>query len=425
MDMILSPSPLLGTINAIGSKSDIHRSLICAAIADKETEIDGLTFSDKTAVSDDVAATISCIEALGAKVQQSGRSVIVYPIQTAPDFAVFDCKESGSTLRFILPVACALIKSTQFTGSGRLPQRPICELISALRSGGVTFDGEMLPFKTFKTLSAGEFYIPGNISSQYISGLMMALCAVDGKSKIILTSSAESVGYIDMTVSTLLTFGADIVVKQGEYEINGHGRLISPGKINTDGDWSNAAFFLAAGVIGGDVKIKGLNTNSVQGDKKLIDILSRFGANVDVKKDSVKTTANVLKGHDIDISQIPDLFPILAVVAAFADGETRFTGTTRLRIKESDRIATVSKMLKALGGHVEENGDEVTVYGSKSGLCGGIVDGAGDHRIVMAASIAAAFCKEEVKITGAQAVIKSYPTFFEDLKSIGGKAYVI
>ena len=419
MDIILTPSPLFGAVDAIGSKSDIHRLLICAAMADSETEIDGIFFSD------DVFATLSCINALGARTVINGTSCTVYPIEKPPVSPKLDCGESGSTLRFILSVAGAICENSEFTGRGRLPERPIGELVGAMRSGGVDFSSEKLPLKISGKLTPGTYKLPGNVSSQYISGLLMALCAIDGRSEIVLTSKTESIGYINMTVSTLNLFGADIKAEDGRFTVNGKGRLVSPKKLRADGDWSNAAFFLAAGAIGGDVEMFGLNKDSLQGDKKITEILRRFGAEVNESADRVHVKKGNIHGCEVDLSQLPDMLPALAVVAAFADGDTVFTGGARLRLKESDRLATVHKMITDLGGSATEFEDGITVHGTAEGLRGGKVDGANDHRIVMAAATAAAYCKEEVTIRGWQAVNKSYPTFFEDMKKLGGKADVI
>lgn len=419
MDIIIKPSSLSGKTEAIGSKSDIHRLLICAAVANEKTEIDGIFFSN------DVFATLSCINALGAKTVINQNSCTVYPIEKSTECPIIDCGESGSTLRFLLPVACAVTEKAEFVGKGRLPERPIGELITAMRSGGVKFSEEKLPLKTEGKLRAGKYYIPGNISSQYISGLLMALSTVEGENEIILTSKTESVGYINMTLSTLSIFGADIKEEEGRYIVKGKNRLISPKKIRVDGDWSNAAFFLAAGAIGDKIEIDGLNINSLQGDKEIIEILQRFGADIKEENGTITVSKGKLCGCRIDLSDIPDMLPALAVVAAFAEGDTVFTGAARLRLKESDRLATVHKMITDLGGKATEFEDGLTVHGTNRGLTGGKTDGANDHRIVMAAAIAAAFCKEETVITGCQAVNKSYPTFFDDMKKLGGKADVI
>ncbi len=418
MDVMITPSALSGRISAIGSKSDIHRLLICSAVSDVQTTIDGF-FS-----SDDIVATVNCIRALGAKAEISGNICAITPIGSPEQRPSFDCGESGTTLRFILPIACALCENAEFSGRGRLPERPISELMEALESGGVIFSKTKLPFSTKGTLSAGKFFLPGNVSSQYISGLMTALCLIKGKSEISLTSPLESAGYVDMTLSSLRLFGADISAEGGKYTVYGKERLTSPGSVKADGDWSNALFFMTAGAVCGDIEITGLNTSSVQGDKKTVEILKRFGAEISLKNEVIKIKKSVLHGCDTDISQIPDSLPALSVVAAFAKGDSRFTGAGRLRLKESDRLTAVCRMINALGGKAEETDDGITVHGTE-GLSGGTAEGENDHRIVMAATVAAFACKEKTVIKGAQAVNKSYPTFFEDISKLGGVTNVI
>lgn len=418
MDACITPSPLFGRINAVGSKSDIHRLLICSAFADKKTEISGFFLSD------DIAATVRCIEALGASVEIYNERCFVTPIANYSGNPFLDCGESGTTLRFMLPTACAVCEKAAFSGSGRLPERPIDELIVALSSGGVDFSGKKLPFSTKGKLKSGEYRLPGNISSQYISGLLTALCLIEGKSEIMLTTPLESASYVDMTLATLSLFGAEIIAENGKYTVYGKGKLVSPEKAVVDGDWSNALFFMVAGAIGQSVEINGLSLSSVQGDKAAAEILKRFGADVAVKNNTVYIKHENLCGCDIDISQIPDTLPALAVAAAFANGKSRFFGGKRLRMKESDRIATTCGMINSLGGNAEETKDGLTVYGNGD-LSGGIANGENDHRIVMAAAAAASGCKDKVVIKGVEAVNKSYPTFFSDFKKLGGIADVI
>lgn len=418
MNITVFPSPLSGSVRAIGSKSDIHRLLICAAFADSVTEIRGFFGSE------DVYATIRCIKAIGADAVISDDICTVTPVTCRRRGPYLDCGESGSTFRFMLPVACAVCGSAEFTGRGRLPDRPVKDLISALRYGGISFSGEKLPFRTHGKLTAGTYYIPGNISSQYVSGLLIALSLLEGKSELILTSAPESSGYIDMTVSTLSRFGAEISCSGRRYTIPGGG-LRTPGTVFADGDWSNAAFFLTAGALGGKIEITGLNMNSIQGDRKILDILKRFGAVIEEDGDIIRVSGNGLHGCSVDLAQIPDMLPSLAAAAAFARGDTVFTGGSRLRLKESDRLSSVCRMIISLGGSAVEHEDGLTVRGVPEGLRGGSVDGSNDHRIVMAAAVAAAFCKGSVTITDAQAVNKSYPTFFKDFNTIGGKTDVI
>ena len=416
MDITVHPSKLNGTVKAIGSKSDIHRIIICAMMAEGETVVRGIVKSK------DVLATIACIRALGALVTLNDNECIIKPGKYA-ELPKLDCGESGSTLRFLLPVTSALCGGGYFTGSGRLPQRPIGELVNAMTMGGVNFSSDHLPLTITGKLKTGVYEIPGNISSQYISGLLMALSITPGESVIKLTSKLESSAYVDMTIDTLRRFGAEIEVYDNSYMIHGRKRLVSPKVIDADGDWSNSAFFLVSGAINGSVTVERLRFDSVQGDKKQADIIKEFGASVNWNGNALTVTANKLCGSTVDLTEIPDSLPVLAVMAAFSEGETRFTGGARLRLKESDRLKTVYNMITALGGKATELPDGLIVYGG--GLTGGTVDGANDHRIVMAAAIAGVHCKEPVTILGAEAVNKSYPDFFEDLKKLGGKCHVI
>ena len=418
MDILISPSPLFGKLSAICSKSDLHRLLICSAVADKKTVIRGFCSSE------DISATIGCIIALGAKTDINGDICEVTPQNRAADSPVFYCGESGTTLRFMLPVACALCEKAEFNGSGRLPDRPIADLIDAVKQGGVTFSSNKLPFKTSGRLHSGTYCLPGNVSSQYVSGMLTALSLVEGTSEIVLSSPLESAGYVDMTISTLSLFGAEVNTEKGGYTVRGKKKMKSPTTITAEGDWSNALFFMAAGAIGGDVEIINLSQSSFQGDKFTEELLKRFGADVTVNANSVRVKKGSLRGYEISLSQIPDALPALAVVAAFADGETRFTGGKRLRDKESDRIKSVCCLINSLGGKASETEDGLTVFGS-GGLRGGNADVAKDHRIVMAAAVAAAYCKEQTVIKGAQSVNKSYPDFFSDFAKIGGRVNVI
>lgn len=416
MDITIRPAVLGGSVRAIGSKSDIHRIMICAAMADSATVISGIVGSE------DIHATASCLRALGVDVQIDGTKCTVIPGKYVENPSL-DCGESGSTLRFMLPVTSALCGGGSFTGSGRLPNRPIGELVTAMRSGGVEFSAESLPLAITGKLRPGCYTLPGNVSSQYISGLLMALSVTLGESVVNLSSHLESSAYVDMTLDTLRIFGADITVRENSYKIIGRQKLTSPGNINADGDWSNSAFFLASAAISGEVTVTGLRSGSVQGDKQVAEILSDFGADVRWNGDAVTVSAGELHGCVIDLTNVPDLLPILAVVSAFAEGETHFVGAARLRLKESDRLKTVSEVLNSLGGAVTELPDGLIVTGGK--LTGGTVDGANDHRIVMSAAIAAAHCTDEVKIVGAQAVNKSYPAFFQDFAQLGGQCNVI
>ncbi len=417
MDIITVPSKPSGSIKAIPSKSQAHRLLICAALCKKPTRliIDSL--------SEDIEATMGCLKAIGVEIQREGNCFTVIPPEKYTLSPTLDCGESGSTLRFMLPVVCALCGKADFDGHGRLPLRPMTQLVDEMEKHGVSFSSKKLPFSTSGNMCGGDFTLPGNISSQYITGLLLALPLLEQSSRITITTRLESSAYVDITLDALSMFGVKAQKNANSYIIEKDCRYISPESLTVEGDWSNAAFFIALGTLCGGISVTGLNTASVQGDKNIISHLKKMGAEFEIRGDEIIPQKCSLHGCVIDISETPDLLPILAVVAAFAQGQTRFVNGERLRLKESDRLKTTCAMLNSLGGVCEETADGLTIEGKT--LTGGTVDGANDHRIVMAAAIAAFLCKGDVTITGAQAVNKSYPDFFEDYNKLGGKANVI
>ncbi|MGI6151104.1 MAG: 3-phosphoshikimate 1-carboxyvinyltransferase [Christensenellales bacterium] len=417
MNVTVTPAPLGGTIAAIPSKSDAHRLMICAALADKPTE---LALSQS---SEDIDATIGCLRALGAKLEWVGSSLRISPIETPASFPILDCGESGSTLRFLLPVAAALCQQAQFIGSGRLPERPLSQLIAALKPHGVAFSAEKLPLITTGRLQSGEFTLPGNVSSQYVTGLLLALPMLSGDSRITLTTLLESAAYVDITLSALEKFGVAVQRQKDGFFIPGGRRFRSPGKAEVEGDWSNAAFFLCAGAIGGEVSVTGLNPASPQGDRRIVSLLRRFGARIEESENGITAKRSRLIGCEIDINETPDLLPALAVVAAFSQGETRFVNAARLRLKESDRLTSTASLINALGGSATELPSGLVVRGKK--LTGGYADSFRDHRIAMAAAVAAVGCEQPVIIAGAECAAKSYPAFYRDFCKLGGIADVI
>lgn len=413
----ISPAPLGGTVSAIASKSDAHRLLILAALSRGETK---LLMEQR---SEDIDATISCLRALGATIEILPDGVFVGGIERVNENPLLDCGESGSTFRFMLPVACALSERVRFTGSGRLPERPIGELMRVMQAHGVAFSAERLPFETTGRLTGGDFSLPGNVSSQYLTGLLLALPTLDEDSTISLTTRLESAAYVDITQHALRRFGVQVRAENGVYAVSGGQAIQSPGTLRVDGDWSNAAFFLAAGALGNPVTMTGLNLESPQGDKAIVTALRTFGAQVEATADEVTVSPAQLAGCTIDVGETPDLLPILAVLGACAEGETRLVNAARLRLKESDRLASVSAMLRALGGAVEELPDALVITGGT--LVGGTVDSCRDHRIAMSAAIASIRCMSEVTILGADAVNKSYPAFYQDFNHLGGHADVV
>lgn len=418
-DVKFSPFVPNGTVNVPPSKSDVHRAIICAAMAN------GVSRISPVALSNDIKATIGCIKALGADAVLENNVLTVdgtnmYKNKTA----LLDCGESGSTLRFFIPIAAVGNINATFVGKGKLPQRPIGIFTEALPKAGTVCKTEGgLPLEIKGQLKSGIFEIPGNVSSQFITGLLLALPILEGDSEIVLTSPLESVGYIAMTIRTMKQFGVNIQATEKGWHIKG-GQTYKSCNYTTDGDWSQAAFFMVLGAIGGKVTVKGVAKDSTQGDKKCAEILARFGAKVTQLDNEVTVEKGELKAITIDASQIPDLVPVLSVCAAFAEGTTKIINAERLRIKECDRLKATAELLNNLGGKVKELSDRLEITGVSS-LKGGNVNGYNDHRIVMSAAVCAARSDEDITATFAMSINKSYPDFYIDYNSIGGKANVL
>lgn len=418
-DVKFSPFVPNGTVNVPPSKSDVHRAIICAAMAN------GVSRISPVALSNDIKATIGCIKALGADAVLENNVLTVdgtnmYKNKTA----LLDCGESGSTLRFFIPIAAVGNINATFVGKGKLPQRPIGIFTEALpKAGTVCKTKGGLPLEIKGQLKSGVFEIPGNVSSQFITGLLLALPILEGDSEIVLTSPLESVGYIAMTIRTMKQFGVNIQATEKGWHIKG-GQTYKSCNYTTDGDWSQAAFFMVLGAVSGKVTVKGVAKDSTQGDKKCSEILARFGAKVTQLDNEVTVEKGELKAITIDASQIPDLVPVLSVCAAFAEGTTKIINAERLRIKECDRLKATAELLNNLGGKVKELSDGLEITGVSS-LKGGNVNGYNDHRIVMSAAVCAARSDEDITATFAMSINKSYPDFYIDYNSIGGKANVL
>lgn len=418
-DVKFSPFVPNGTVNVPPSKSDVHRAIICAAMAN------GVSRISPVALSNDIKATIGCIKALGADAVLENNVLTVdgtnmYKNKTA----LLDCGESGSTLRFFIPIAAVGNINATFVGKGKLPQRPIGIFTEALPKAGTVCKTEGgLPLEIKGQLKSGIFEIPGNVSSQFITGLLLALPILESDSEIVLTSPLESVGYIAMTIRTMKQFGVNIQATEKGWHIKG-GQSYKTCDYTTDGDWSQAAFFMVLGAVSGKVTVKGVAKDSTQGDKKCAEILARFGAKVTQLDNEVTVEKRELKAITIDASQIPDLVPVLSVCAAFAEGTTKIINAERLRIKECDRLKATAELLNNLGGKVKELSDGLEITGVSS-LKGGNVNGYNDHRIVMSAAVCAARSDEDITATFAMSINKSYPDFYIDYNSIGGKANVL
>lgn len=392
MDICITPKKLYGNINAIPSKSQAHRMLICAAFSDQPTTL----ICPET--NRDIEATANCLTALGAGITWLSNGYRVKPIEEVPFRASLPCQDSGSTLRFLLPIAGALGVDTVFQMTGRLPQRPLTPLWEEMERMGCTLTRPTADtIRCTGRLRSGEYAINGTVSSQFITGLLFALSLLPGQSRLQVLGKLESAPYVSMTLAAMERFG----ISCNDYCFPGNGRFHSPGTVTVEGDWSNAAFFLAAQALGSPIQVGNLNPDSPQGDRACARLLPEL-------KDKLTISA----------ADIPDLVPILAVTAAANQGAV-FTDIGRLRLKESDRVASVMDMLRALGGQAEANDTTLTVYGT--GLHGGTVDSRNDHRIAMSAAIAATVCDSPVTILGAQCVEKSYPKFFTDYTSLGGQ----
>ena len=436
MDICITKPVVGGVVAAVPSKSFAHRLLICAALADRGA------FIECGATSEDIEATARCLTALGARVSYDGSGYNVMPVNLPEtrDAVTLDCGESGSTLRFLLPVCGALGVSAEFVMRGRLHERPVAPLLEQLVSHCCEVSRNEGSISVRGRLGNGVYRLPGGVSSQFVSGLLFALPLLGGDSEIYIEGREESVPYIDMTLDTIRSFGVRVERGDGRYMIYGGQKYCSPGRLGVEGDWSNAAFWLCAGAIGGGaidkvgsrtvqgggvdrrrgVTCSGLNMRSGQGDMALLSLLERFGAAVSYDGGSVSVAPAGLRGLRIDAGDIPDLVPVLSVVAAAADGDTEIYNAERLRIKESDRLQAVTVVLRELGADMTELTDGLQIRGGKR-LRGGTVSSFGDHRIVMMAAVASCLCEAPVVISGAEAVNKSYPGFFTDFESLGGE----
>lgn len=395
----ISKSVLNGEVTAPPSKSAAHRALICSFLAGGGTV-------EPIIDSNDMKATVGVIEAI------------------KNNDTVLECIESGSTLRFMIPVAAAMGKEVTFVGQGRLPERPIGEYLELLPKHNVAVKSDGgLPLTVSGQLKNGSFEISGDVSSQYVTGLILALSVLEGDSAVILTTPLQSKPYVDMTIKVMKDYGVDVKEANFGYLIHG-GQKLKKMNYTVEGDWSQAAFFLVAGAIGGDVTVNGLDMNTTQGDKGILDVLEAFGAEFEVNDNSIRCVKSTLTGTEVDATDIPDLVPIISVMAAFSQGETVIKGAGRLRFKESDRIKSVADNLRLIGAEVTETQDGMIIKGSNS-LCANKLKGYNDHRIVMAFSVAGLFLEGETVIDDAQSINKSYPDFFEDYNRIGGKANVI
>ena len=409
---------LKGEVTPPPSKSQAHRLLICAALAVEPCSI------VCNSVNDDIMATMRCLNALGADITYTSGLFDVKPISLVKG-GTLDCGESGSTLRFLMSVAAVLGADATFTGAGKLPQRPMGALTDVLAAHGMGFvrhSADELPVTCNGTLRGGEFSLPGNISSQYLTGLLFALPLAAEDSTIEVTGGLTSASYIDMTIDALRVAGISVERRGNIFRIKGGQQYRMPARVVVEGDWSSAAFWVVAGVIGKHpLTICGMNNESLQGDSAIIDHLRGMGAFISIEDDKVIAMPSHLFGTELDCMDTPDLVPILSVAATVAQGTTVFTNVGRLRFKESDRLAAMKSVLSAFGIGSAVGEDTFTVYGGEP-VAKATVDSFGDHRIAMSAAVLSSVASGVTVIEGSGCVAKSYPSFFEDFAMLGGKA---
>lgn len=417
---LIKPGLLTGSVDVPPSKSIAHRAIIAAALAQ------GYSLIENFMTSRDMEATIEGMRSLGADIlvmegekslKISGGAKIETPIE-------IDCIESGSTLRFLIPLALVKNREVIFRGQGRLVERPLGEYLKIFERQGIEYTllENRLPLSVKGALKSGEFNIDGRVSSQFITGLLFALPLLKGNSRIHIEGNLESRGYVDLTVDVLKDFGIEVGNRSyKEFFIQGD-QVYKNRDFRIEGDYSQAAFWLAAGILGNGIRLNGLNIQSLQGDKAIVDILKAMGGNIIAGNDWVEAKPSVLKGIRIDVPQCPDLVPILAVLGSYAEGVTRIENGARARLKESDRLHAIATGLNTLGGDVTETAEGLDIKGARK-LHGGVVDSFNDHRIAMALAVAASGATGEVTIKGSESVQKSYPEFWKDFSKLGGIVY--
>ena len=409
-NIIIYPSRLKGEIEIIPSKSISHRMLICAALAGKST-VRNIAFSK------DIKATIGCLKALN---KNSFEIISKESIETDSEYKNNDlfCNESGATLRLMLPLALNGEK-IHFFGSKRLFERPLSVYTDIFERQGIKYNLEQGGLWVEGKLQPDEFYIPGNISSQFISGLLFALPTLKSDSKIILTSPLQSKSYVDLTIDALNKFGVEIIWDDESTILVKGNQSYRPSDVYVEGDFSHAAFYLVGGALGDGIKCTNINPNSIQGDKAVLNILQDMGAKIIIEENSITAYHSELKAVDIDAAQISDIIPILSVAALNAQGQTSIYNAQRLRLKECDRLHAIVKEFQAMGGDIEEFPDKIIIR--KSILTGGKTSAHNDHRMAMSIAIAAATAQKKTYLCGAQNVAKSAPKFWDEYKQIGGK----
>lgn len=414
----IEPGRLAGTAAVPPSKSAAHRAVVCAALAAGTSHIGNVEFSQ------DILATLGAAQQLGAKVERGEHELTITGRGNADGFATITrpvfCNESGSTLRFILPLFSLTAQKVRFTGAGRLMQRPQEIYAQLFERQGLRFEQNEQGITIFGRLCSGTFTLPGNVSSQFISGLLFALPLLSGASVIRITPPFESRSYVDLTLRALADFGVRAAFTDENTIAVPGGQTYRPCAYTVEGDYSQAAFLAVLGAARGGVAVTGLREDSLQGDRAILDILARCGARIIRTDDAALFEKSDLRGTEIDLADCPDLGPVLMVLGALCKGETVIRNAARLRMKESDRIAAMEQELRKMGAELFSTQDTVTVRGGALHGADGLY-GHNDHRVVMALAVAAYAAGVPAAIGGAEAVNKSWPDFFETVRALGGK----
>ncbi|MEG3007320.1 MAG: 3-phosphoshikimate 1-carboxyvinyltransferase [Oscillospiraceae bacterium] len=400
-----------GDIIVPPSKSFAHRALICAALSKGKSVVNNISNCD------DINATLNCINSIGSNFIQYEKSVVFDGENSISDNIILDCNESGSTLRFFIPIIAALGITAQFTGKPSLLRRPIAPYLKVFANTNVKIVQTFDKIEVSGQLSSGKYYIEGNVSSQFITGLLLALPLCDGKSEIVLTTQLESKNYVDITIDVMRSFGVNVInndYKSFVIAENQHYKSLS---YTVEGDYSNAAFFLVMSALGANLNIVGLNPNSLQGDKEILNIIEKVGSKINYSDNSLTITAKKFKPIVIDASQIPDLVPAIAVLLSFCEGESKIINAARLRLKESDRLNSIATELNKLGGNIQEELDGLTIKGINH-FTGGVTYSHNDHRIAMMIAAASLKCTDKISLIGYNCVNKSYPDFWENFEKI-------
>ena len=416
MNLCIHPKKLKGTVDIPPSKSLSHRAIIAASLSEEESVISNVMFSK------DILATIEGMKALGAKIEIEGNTLRIKGSKVKRAVNVIDANESGSTLRFLIPIALVNSEPIEFIGHNHLVNRPLdsyFEIFDNLRIKYIHPKDAYLPLRTSGGLTSGVYEVKGNISSQFITGLLFALPLIEGNSTIKIIGPLESKGYVDLTLDILSKFGISIINQNYEtFEIKGN-QSYRGYNYTVEGDYSQTAFFLIAGAMGADIKLKGMNQESYQGDKKIVDDIKALGGNVKFDENLLCCLPSQTKGATIDFSQSPDLGPALTVLASVSLGVSNFVHVSRLRIKECDRVTCMKEELEKLGARIDEEPDSMMIHGV-SKLHGGIVDSHNDHRVAMALAMASLKMDENLTILNAECVSKSYPNFWKVFEALGG-----